>query len=346
MYISTATRRLSGDEVEEIGRVSSKNNLKVGITGILFSAHEFFFQILEGEEDSVDQLLARLRQDPRHRDLVILKAEHGIAERLFAKWSMKAIRLDTSNDIILQAMRIMLENISQSHRIIERYTQPAVLRFLTEGINPLSVPVRKTGKIILFGDIVAFSYFSERYPVEDVVDLVNRFLEISSSNVVKEGGEVNKYIGDCLLAYFPPDNADGALATCLKTLKDLQKIRLEANRKGLYRFLYCGFGLSKGLVIEGNIGSSIKKDYTVLGNMVNLASRLEGLTRHVGKALVLTESVRESCQQHWNFLPLGEFDLRGQSRVLPAYSLDDPAVSDFRNDKLLLGELDSTRPTL
>ena len=345
MYISTATRRLSGDEIEEIGRVSSKNNLKVGITGILFSAHEFFFQILEGDESAIDLLLVRLRNDSRHQDLVILKAEHGITDRLFAKWSMKTIRLDNSNDMILQATRIMLENITQSHRIIERYTQPAVLRFLTEGINPLSAPVQKTGKIILFGDIVAFSYFSERYPVEEVVDLVNQFLEISSANVVQEGGEVNKYVGDCLLAYFLPDNADGALAACLKTLKDLQKIRLRANRTELYRYLYCGFGLSEGLVIEGNIGSTIKKDYTVLGNMVNLASRLEGLTRQVGKAIVLSESVRESCKQPWNFLPLGNFDLRGQSRSLPTYSLDDPAVSDFRNDKLLLSELESTRPT-
>jgi adenylate cyclase len=54
MYISTATLRLSGDEINEIGRISSQNNLKVAITGILFSAHEFFFQILEGEEDEVD----------------------------------------------------------------------------------------------------------------------------------------------------------------------------------------------------------------------------------------------------------------------------------------------------
>ncbi|MGR9107500.1 MAG: adenylate/guanylate cyclase domain-containing protein [Gammaproteobacteria bacterium] len=345
MYISTATRQLSGAEVDELGRISSRNNLQAGITGILFSAHEFFVQILEGGEDAVDEVLTRIRNDSRHRDLVILKAEHEVAARLFAKWSMRVIRLDTTHDIILQAMRIMLENITESHRIIERYTQPAVLRFLTEGINPLTVPAQKAEKIILFGDIVAFSYFSERFPVEEVVDLVNRFLEVSSYRVVQEGGEVNKYVGDCIVAYFPPDNADGAISSCLNTLKDLQKLRLATTDSRLLRLLYCGFGLSKGAVIEGNVGSAIKKDYTVLGNMVNLASRLQGLTRRVGKAIALTESVRDSCRQQWEFLPLGHLDLKGQSRALPTYSLDDPVVNDFRNDELLLDDMELTRST-
>ena len=187
MYISTATLRLLGDEIDEIGRISSRNNLKVGITGILFSAHEFFFQILEGEEDEVDRILARIRSDPRHRDVLILKSEHDIAERLFFMWSMKTIRLDSANDIILQAIRIMLENITESHRIIERYTQPSVLKFLTEGINPLSVPVKKTEQIVLFSDIVAFSYLSEKFPVEEVANLVSQFLEVCSHRIVESG---------------------------------------------------------------------------------------------------------------------------------------------------------------
>ena len=279
MYISTATMRLSGDEIDELGRISSRNNLKVGITGILFSAQEFFFQILEGKEDAVDRILARIRRDQRHRDLLILKAEHDVAERLFSKWSMRTIRLDSTNDIILQAMRIMLENITESHRIIERYTQPSVLEFITEGINPLSVPVKKTEQIVMFGDIVAFSFLSGKFPVEEVADLVSQFLEVCSLRVVESGGQVTKYVGDCVMAHFPPDAADGAVAACLNTLKDIRELRSTAGKCRLMRFLYCGFGLTKGPVIEGNLGSSTKMDYTVLGDMVNLAARLEGLTR-------------------------------------------------------------------
>jgi adenylate cyclase len=339
MYVSTATRTLSGAEVDEIGRISSRNNLKLGITGILFSAHEFFFQILEGDEDAVDQTLVRIRSDPRHRDLLILKAEQDISERLFGKWSMRTIRLNSTNDLILQTLRIMLENITESHRIIERYTQPAVLKFLTEGINPLSVPVKKTEHIILFGDIVAFSYLSERFPVEEVAALVSQFLEVCSFRVVENGGQVNKYVGDCVMAYFPPDRADDAITACLDTLKDIRQLRSAAGECRLMRFLYCGFGLTKGPVIEGNIGSPIKMDYTVLGDTVNLAARLEGLTRNIGKALAMTQPVRDACARPWDFVAMGDFELKGQSRSLPIYSLGDPVVADIRTHEMLVGDM-------
>jgi adenylate cyclase len=105
--------------------------------------------------------------------VLILKSEHDIAERLFFMWSMKTIRLDSANDIILQAIRIMLENVTESHRIIERYTQPSVLKFLTEGINPLSVPVKKTEQVVLFSDVVAFSYYAWSQVLQEILSNYN-----------------------------------------------------------------------------------------------------------------------------------------------------------------------------
>jgi adenylate cyclase len=341
MYISTATMQLSTDQFDKLGRISSRNNLKVGITGILFSAQEFFFQILEGEEDAVDRILARIRLDQRHQDLLILKAEHDIAERLFSKWSMRAIRLDSNNDIILQAMRVMLESITESHRIIERYTQPSILKFIAEGINPLSVPVKKTEQIVMFGDIVAFSFLSEKFPVEEVANLLNQFLEVCSRRVVESGGQVTKYVGDCVMAHFPPDAADRAVATCLNTLKDIRELRSTANNCRLMQLLYCGFGLTKGPVIEGNVGSSTKMDYTVLGDMVNLAARLEGLTRSIGKAIAVSEAVRFACAFPWNFVSTGEFQLKGQSQPCIVYSIDDPIVEEIKTHEQLMSDVAS-----
>ena len=68
MYVSTVAKSLPEEEISAISRSSSKNNRKIGVTGILLSAHEFFFQILEGQEVVVDRLLERIRRDPRHRD--------------------------------------------------------------------------------------------------------------------------------------------------------------------------------------------------------------------------------------------------------------------------------------
>ncbi|MFM8442149.1 MAG: BLUF domain-containing protein [Methylococcus sp.] len=341
MYISTTSRKLDDQEVEEIGQKSTRNNARVGVTGILLSAHEFFFQILEGEPDDVDRVLERIRRDPRHGGLLILKAEHEVKARLFGDWSMKTVRLEGISDVLIQAIRIMLENITESHRIIERYTQPAVLDFLTEGINPLTVPVHKTEQLVLFGDIVAFSYLSGLFPVEEVAELVNLFLEISSREVVAHGGQVTKYVGDCIVAHFPPDRADDAIRACLAILRQLHDLRLSAGQCRLQRFLYCGLGLSKGPVIEGNIGSSVKMDYTVLGDIVNLAARLESLTRELNRALAFSESVKDACTEDWGFEKAGEFQLKGQSHSLPIFSLDDPIVRHMKSHQAILQDIEN-----
>jgi class 3 adenylate cyclase len=331
MYISTMTEPMSDEEVRTIALKSSENNRKVGLTGILLSAHEFFFQILEGEEGAVDRLVEKIRLDPRHRDLLILKAEHAVAERLFPDWSMRTIRLEEANEMILQAFRIMLENITQSHRIIERYTQPSVLRFLTAGINPLEIPARKVEKIVLFGDMVGFSLLSQRFPVEEVTSLVNAYLEIGCEHIVRHGGEVTKYVGDCIVAHFPPEGADAAITACLATLDDVARMRSAAKTCRPMNFLYCGFGLSAGEVIEGNIGSAVKMDFTVLGDSVNLAARLEALTRTIGRGIAMSETVRYLARGDWPFEQVGEFKLKGQDKACTVFSLQHPSVTAFNS---------------
>ena len=329
MYISTTTRKLSDEEVDEIAAKSVINNSRDRVTGVLLSAHEFFFQILEGEPEDVDRVLDRIRNDVRHRDILILKAEQDVSSRLFSEWSMKTVRLDGTGDLLMEAIRIMLENITESHRIIERYTQPAVLAFMTEGINPLTVPVKKTESVILFGDIVAFSYFSSLYPVEEVSELVNLFLDVSSNIIVSHGGQVTKYVGDCVVAHFPEEATDQAIKASLEILEAVRGLRMSAGKCRLQSFLYCGIGLSKGSVIEGNIGSSTKLDYTVLGDIVNLASRLEALTRTVGKALALSDAVRSAAQEPWDFVHAGEFHLKGQVDAQSIYTIARDVVDDF-----------------
>ena len=343
MYISTTTRELSAEEVDEIARKSVINNRQDQVTGVLLSAHEFFFQILEGAPEDVDRVLARIRNDVRHRDLLILKAEHNASSRLFSEWAMKTVRLEGTGDLLLKAVRIMLENITESHRIIERYTQPAVLELMNEGINPLTVPVKKKESVILFGDIVGFSYFSAVYPVEEVSELVNLFLSVSSRSIADHGGQVTKYVGDCFVAHFPEDGTDNAIRASLEILEAVSKLRASPGKSGLQSALYCGLGLSKGPVIEGNIGSSTKLDYTVLGDIVNLASRLESLTRTVGKALALSEAVRSAASEEWDIVHAGEFHLKGQTDAMPVYTVALDVVEDFPSKQTIIERVSDFR---
>ena len=339
IYISTVNRQLTEEEIESIGQISARNNRSVGITGVLISVHDYFFQVLEGEEAEIAKVVERIRRDPRHKDMHILKAESEITERQFPKWSMRTIRLAGSGDVILQAIRDMLQNIAQSHRVIERYTQPSVLKFLTDGVNPLTVPPRKTEKIVLFCDMVGFSYLSDLFPVEQVADVVNAFLEVCSTTIADHGGVVAKYVGDCTIAYFEDGQADAAIAACLEVLSRIREMRENIHDCHLMRFLYCGFGVAAGTVIEGNFGSSVKMDYTVLGGTVNMAARLEALTREIAKPMALSESVMQGAKQPWPFVHVGDFQLKGAGRTCPVYTLNDPLLDAFKNHADLVDEM-------
>nr|WP_305908609.1 BLUF domain-containing protein [Methylomarinum sp. Ch1-1]MDP4521453.1 BLUF domain-containing protein [Methylomarinum sp. Ch1-1] len=309
MYVSTMHAAFSDEEIVELGRKSSLNNQKLGLTGVLISVHEYFFQILEGQPSVVDTLLEKIRSDTRHRDLTILSAEYGLEQRLFSDWGMRTVCLNEESGVLLQAIRMMLRNIAQSHHIIGRYTQPAVLKLLTEGTNPLTVPVKSTEKLVLFGNMLGFSTLSDRFSAEEIAEIINSYLETCSSCIIEHGGQVAEYVGTSLIAYFPFNQADAAISSCLDALRGLKALRDQDNP--LYNAVYGGFGLAAGAVIEGNIGSSVKMNYTILGETITRATRLQSLGSNAGKAIALSETVQQSAQSSWNFQKLPE-------TVLPA----------------------------
>lgn len=300
---------------------------------MLLCVHGLFFQIIEGGEQEVGDLFETIKLDPRHHDVLCLKTENDVTERLFPKWSMHTVNLDKVGDKVLQAMRVLLQNIGESHRIIEKYTQQSVIKVLTQGINPLTLPVQRTEKIIFFGDIVGFSSLSEAFPVEEVAEVVCHFLEVCSSTIVTHGGEVAKYIGDCVMAHFNPAQADDAIQASLDILWKLERLRQQAGECRLLKFLYCGIGLSQGAVIQGNIGSSVKMDYTILGDAVNTSARLESLTRSLSRSLVFTQSVKDGTRQDWRFVSCGQHQLKGKEVECDVYSLDEPIIEAIKSSQ-------------
>ncbi len=328
-YMSRFARSLSEAEVDQIGVHASQKNKREGITGVLLCLGTLFFQIIEGEDEKIDQLFATMGKDKRHTDIICLQTELNIAQRLFPDWSMNTINLDKMTDAVLRPIKLLLERVGESQRIIEKYTQPAVSKIIAMGMDPLAVPVRKVEKIVLFTDIVAFSTISDKFPVEDVSDFVTKYLEICSRHIADRGGEVSKFIGDCVMAYFTPKQADDAIQACLDALAEMKQLRESASPESLFKLLYGGFGLSQGSVIEGNIGSHVKMDYTIIGDPVNTAARLESLTRTVGKSLTVSASVKQSTRKPWKFVYLGEFDLKGKDKVTEVYSIDSEFTNNF-----------------
>jgi len=326
-YISKFARHLTPEHIEVLGASAAAKNRGAGITGVLFSLNGMFFQILEGAEADVDALFASILLDRRHRDVVCLTSENNIDGRIFPDWSMKTINLDNTDEQLLEPVKVLLQRLAETHKIIERYTQPSVLNILTQGLNPLWVRPQRVTRIVMFSDIAGFTSLGERYDVEEIVSFVNRYFEICAYDIVSHGGEVAKYIGDCVMALFPADAADGALDTALAILEHAAAVREQAPPGALEAMLHCGVGIARGEVIEGNIGSSIKIDYTVVGDAVNCAQRLEDLTRILPCRLAFSRELRDAVRQPRPFRSLGHYPVKGRQASMDVYTLDDPLVT-------------------
>jgi len=148
---------------------------------------------------------------------------------------------------------------------------------------------------ILFSDIRSFTTISEGFMPDELVSALNRYFELMVDILMHHGGVIDKYIGDAIMAFFgaPVKRPDDALQSVLAALEMQQALEIfnsEQEKAGKPRF-NTGIGINYGVVTVGNIGSEKKMDYTIIGDMVNLGSRLEGLTKYYHQKIIFSESV-------------------------------------------------------
>ena len=162
--------------------------------------------------------------------------------------------------------------------------------------NPESMLVGDTRQLaVLFSDIRSFASLSEGLKPDELVTSLNRYFSAMVDIIMEREGIVDKYIGDAIMAFFgaPVHHADDALRAVLTALEmheALDSFNQEQGERGRPRFRI-GIGISFGDVTIGNIGSEKKMDYTVIGDMVNLASRLESLTKAYHQEVIFSENV-------------------------------------------------------
>jgi class 3 adenylate cyclase len=324
IYISRITENVSPADLQKIGELSQRNNRELQITGVLLYLSGLFFQILEGDEDKIDHLYTKILTDSRHKDILCLQTELKISSRMFPNWDMQVINLEDNVDIFTQPLKSLLQALSNSHQILEKYTQPAVVHSLNQGLNPLFLKPRSTYKFVLFTDIFGFSTFTEKLPVHEVVGLVNEYFNLTSRAIAERGGNILKYMGDCVMASFEADQANEAIQATLDMQAILRMTRIESTPTHPGKLLYAGIGLAYGEVIEGNMGSQIKMDYTLVGDTVNVAARMESLTRQFPYNVILTDAVKQQCSEQWTFIELDDYQVRGKQEKIKIHSIDNP----------------------
>ena len=178
---------------------------------------------------------------------------------------------------------------------------------------------------IMIVDLRGFTKISELWPRDDVIALLNDYFDAVCCPIERNGGEILKFIGDGLLAIFRLDGSDAGGAT-LRAAKEarsaMQALNATRRAKDLSPLGY-GIGVNVGAVMYGNIGSRSRLDFTIIGPAVNVAARLEGLTKDLDVNVLFSGAFAALPNVATLLTPLGSFPLRGVGRPLEIYALQD-----------------------
>lgn len=175
---------------------------------------------------------------------------------------------------------------------------------------------------IMICDLRDFTKISDNWPRDDVIDLLNDYFDAMSEPIARHGGEILKFIGDGLLAIFPL-GAPNACANLLHAVTEARQAMAALNERnnGTGRApLNYGIGVHVGDVMYGNIGSTSRLDFTVIGPAVNMASRLEALTKQLGRGVLLSHAFAELVEKQFELEHVGKHEVRGFSDPIELFA--------------------------
>jgi adenylate cyclase len=228
-----------------------------------------------------------------------------------------------------------------------RYLAPELVAQLARDPGALKLGGERRNLSILFCDVRGFTSMSERLKDEPerLTTLINRLLDALSGAVMAEGGTIDKYMGDCVMAFWnaPLRNPDHPLRAVRAALgmmtaaDELNRVLRQEEGEDAPRFAV-GVGINTGDCVVGNVGSRWRYDYSVLGDAVNLASRLESLSKEFGVSLILGPSTAEAVGGHYVLIELDRIAVRGRATesaiytvVAPAGKRSDPAIAELES---------------
>ncbi|NPV00486.1 MAG: adenylate/guanylate cyclase domain-containing protein [Brevinematales bacterium] len=215
----------------------------------------------------------------------------GNATDLFPMIVSLLMMLFIGYSITASNKKMMVE--ANTKKMMERYLPPQLVGELYRQNASLEPGGKNQEVTILFSDIRSFTSISESMPAEEVVTLLNGYLSIMTDIIFTNNGTIDKFIGDAIMTTFGApikndDDAFRAIKTAISMIRGLKEFN--KNQTQLKNPLKVGIGIHTGEVIVGNIGSDRRLDYTVIGDNVNLSSRIEGLTKYYKCPILISES--------------------------------------------------------
>jgi adenylate cyclase len=229
--------------------------------------------------------------------------------------------------VTLSLYRFALLDRAYRHirRSFQRYMSPEMVERLAESgrLPELGGEMREI--TVLFCDLRGFTALSERTEPTQLVEVLNAFFTVATEVILNEGGTIDKYIGDEIMAFWnaPIEQQDHALRACRAALAIVARVKamvdnldVAIGREGLV----AGIGINTGRCIVGNFGAAQRFDYSAIGDAVNVAARLQAETKNVGHTILLGSATAAQVD-FLGILPVGLLDLRGRAEPMEAYAL-------------------------
>jgi adenylate cyclase len=244
------------------------------------------------------------------------------AGTLFIVWSVSAF------------MRFMeeLRLKQQIKKQFGTYLSPDMVAMLQKDPSLLKLGGERREMTFMFMDICGFTPISEHYKNKDdpegLVELVNEFLNDMTTIILDHGGTIDKYMGDCIMAFWNapldcPNHAEQACLTAIEVEKKVDELKALYKERGLPD-INVGTGINTGTCIVGNMGSETRFDYSVIGDAVNLASRLEATAaRHeyIDYKTIVSSMTMEALPKGWDAKEIGRIKVKGKEDAITIYSL-------------------------
>jgi len=205
--------------------------------------------------------------------------------------------------------------------MFSRFVNPHVVKQLVER-GGLEGEGRTREVTLLFSDIRGFTTLSETRAPAEVVAILNRYFTMQVEVIFKHGGSLDKFIGDAIMAFWgapldDPEHAKNAVACALEMADTLLAFKAELGELG--KSFDVGIGVHSGPAVVGLIGSERRREYTSIGDTVNLASRIEGLTKEAGRRILVSRETMERCGNAFDFVSCGSFHAKGRAQPVELF---------------------------
>lgn len=248
------------------------------------------------------------------------------------KW---LIRIDSFPLILIGMLQfvggVILQNVFAHKRtamitaMFGKYVSSGVVKELIKGDITTTLEGRRANLTILFSDLRGFTAISEKHGARDTALLLNTYFDTMIPLVFAQDGTLDKLMGDAIMAYFGApvevtDHPAKGAATALNMMKELRLLKQRRDIKGLAG-LEIGIGLNTGEVTVGNLGSHDFMNFTIVGDAVNLASRLEGLNKIYGTAILLSQSIANQLDDRFVVRDLDIVRVKGKQTAVNIYEL-------------------------